>query len=265
MKEIDEESFKKLELKLLSNFKQFCDENNLTYYLAYGSLLGAVRHKGFIPWDDDIDITMPRNDYEKMIKILKTQKKDFTIFSYNDPVTYNHYFAKVSDKESQLESKYMKDIAGLGVFIDVFPMDTLYLSKKHQKQLVHKIKRIINMIEINCMQSYWPSTNFIKNLIKYFIYVYAKFKGIEYWMKKYEHLINYYSEIRDTEKKQYLFAYDILNEDIFIPKIDLEFEGEKYSCPNNYNIYLTSIYGDYKTLPPLEKQIANHDFKTYYK
>ena len=96
---------KSIELNLLLEFKRFCELNNLRYYLAYGTLLGAIRHKGFIPWDDDIDVIMPRNDYEKFIEIYVPSKENFLLRS-NKLGNFSAPFSKLVDSNTIVESKF---------------------------------------------------------------------------------------------------------------------------------------------------------------
>ena len=121
MKEISFEESKKLELDILLAVADFCNKNNLTYFLAYGTLIGAIRHKGFIPWDDDIDIQMPREDYNKFIETFSHER--YKTIAPGTPLS-KHSFVKVIDTETvkiEAHKKYKKGF--LGVDIDIFPLD----------------------------------------------------------------------------------------------------------------------------------------------
>lgn len=124
MKKIETEEMKKLELDMLIDVAKFCDENDIRYYLSGGTLLGAVRHKGFIPWDDDIDISMPRPDYLKFVSTYNGSSEFYQVQSIENNDKYWRTFAKVFDTRTYLKEdaiRMPKD--GNGVFIDIFPID----------------------------------------------------------------------------------------------------------------------------------------------
>lgn len=262
---ITEKKYKKICINLLERFAEYCKKHGLTYYLAYGSLLGAVRHNGLIPWDDDIDVQMPRKDYNKLIDLLKNNKSEFNLFYFNNPKEYGHYFAKISDVTTELKFHYMKDIQGLGVFIDVFPMDIVKLSSNNQRKLERKVKKVLTLLELSNMKKCWPANGIIKNITKNAIFFYVKLRGTRYWYKKYEKLIFNAQQKNESKKEQYIFAWSILEKDDFGNGVLLKYEKNRYSCPCNFDKYLKKEYGNYMEFPPEKDRKSVHDFDAYFK
>ena len=122
-KELTTKEIQAISLEVLKQIADLCDELNLRYYLAYGTLIGAVRHKGFIPWDDDVDIMMPRPDYDKLLKYLSTNKLPYlTLFNRQTCPEYPYMISRISDDRYILEMENEKSV-GMGVFIDIYPLD----------------------------------------------------------------------------------------------------------------------------------------------
>ena len=124
MEKLSLEELKKVELDILIWFADICEQEKLNYTLSYGTLLGAVRHKGFIPWDDDIDVAMPRPDYEKFIEYCNTHETHYKLIDIHNDKGYNYLFAKVYDPNTTIVEKYANRFkANYGVYIDIFPVD----------------------------------------------------------------------------------------------------------------------------------------------
>lgn len=266
MKEIGFDELKKIELDMLIFIDQFCKSNNLRYCLCGGTLLGAVRHKGFIPWDDDIDIFMPRPDYKKAIVLLKDSEKYYLMSSSDTGYYYN--FGKLVDSRTILIEQGVNAINNMGVYIDIFPLDGMPCSKKkcesHFKML-DKQRRKITSFSIE-------RPHFRKNLFYYFNnwihYIANKSGNVQFEQKKYLDLAMEYTY--DESENVYATGGSYKEKDIF-PKdwvssgVALEFEGEKFQGPSEYDSYLKQLYGDYMKLPPKEKQVTHHMFKAYWK
>ena len=139
MKEISSTSeMREIQLKMMDCIHHFCIKNKIKYSLAFGSLLGAVRHKGFIPWDDDIDIMMLRSDYELFVNTFNCYNSNYKVYDYRKDTQYYYAFAKVCDERTlRIESS---KVQGLGVFIDVFPIDYYADTEKEAKRIIKKAK-----------------------------------------------------------------------------------------------------------------------------
>ena len=259
MKEITINELKKIALSILIDVSKFCDNNGLTYYLCGGTLLGAIRHHGFIPWDDDIDIYMPRNDYEKFLNLYKSN--DYKVFCWKMQKDYYLPSAKVIDCRTCLFETKCKSVENIGVFIDIFPLDGLSNNINISKKILTKNaqKMRLNMFTIMTIDT------FLKKTLQFFVKMIfsSRFlcKQIEKQSRKY-----------DFENSEYVgvaFGYygsrEIMPKYIFESTTKVEFEGKLFSAPLHYDEYLTRLYGNYMELPSKDKQITHHSFKAYWK
>lgn len=125
MKELDIYKTQKIALEMLKVIANICEENNIDYFLAWGTLIGAVRHKGFIPWDDDVDILMPREDYNKFLKIFLNVTNNYDIYSVNNTDRYYISLSRIIDNTTIIigEKKSNEDQKDCGIFIDIYPLD----------------------------------------------------------------------------------------------------------------------------------------------
>ena len=266
MRELTFEEHKQYQLGVLKDVARFCDENGLRYYLAFGTLIGAVRHKGFIPWDDDIDIQMPRPDYEKFISEYKSDYFE-VISPYNE--RSKHTIVKVIDTRTIKIEKAVKYTKGeeLGVDIDVFPLDgqpdddvefLSYYSKK--RKLYKKFRFKISDYRQYSWKgkiAYLPGFILSKSITKNAI------------LDKVNQIVNEF----DYENSKYVGTTASLYESTknrtlkewYKDTIFMEFEGEKFKIPSGYHEILKKIYGDYMQLPPEEQRIAHHSNKIYLK
>src|SRR5690625_114441 len=139
MKALDLEEIKQIQLSILRRVAFFCKQHDIAYFLCGGTLLGAVRHKGFIPWDDDIDIMMPRPSYEKFLKEFKYEH--LSLYHYKKTKNYGYPFIKIGEDRTVLRETFIKKNIDMGVFIDVFPIDGF---PKKEKDIQNHVKRLRN-------------------------------------------------------------------------------------------------------------------------
>ncbi|MBC5625020.1 LicD family protein [Clostridium sp. NSJ-49] len=253
----------RLMFTILRDVDKICRENGIKYWLESGTLLGAIRHEGFIPWDDDIDIGMMREDYEKFKKIIKDKLSDDLY--YQDIFTDNgiqYSWCKIRHKYSKLIEESSSEYHE-GIFIDIFPYD--YFDSKdgkcasEKRKFIKKYKRVYNS-----MLPY--EKNLIKNIRRFLCKIYSK--TIE---KK--TLCDIITEARECYKKMNIasgsdyigYGFDILNFEEYIPtKImfplkEVTFCGESFFAPNDSDGYLSALYGDsYMNIPPEEERVYHN-------
>ena len=273
MIKLSPKEIKKIELDILKYFHNFCEENNLTYFLAYGTLLGAVRHKGFIPWDDDIDIFMPRNDYEKFFKKFykKNKNKNIEIISIYNNQKFYVPIIKLINKNTFLDEKCNKYQFPIGIWIDIFPLDNM--SSDLEKSLsLHRTVRFYNFFRYHKIWNF----KFLKNekiienikicthkLIQVLIY----FVSLKYLILKIDDISKKYKKEDNSKYIGYVASYDnsfLLERDWFKERVLLDFEGYKFWAPKEWDKVLKNNYGDYMKIPPENKR-KGHLIEAYWK
>lgn len=266
MKEIDSAGLKKIQLNILNEIDAFCKDNNIRYILLYGTLLGAVRHKGYIPWDDDIDIGMPRDDYEVFLEKFGTDR--YQLLDRTKDRNYPYAFGKVIDTMTVLKEPSQFDYPNMGVYVDVFAVDGLPDNEDERVKHARRANQIDHLRIIKSISYNYP-VSFKHKLIHFAIkglllpISLSKLLSIEEkHAKKYSFDTSDYVSVLTI---RHVHLYGILKKSYFTDLIDLKFEGHKYKCPAQYDEYLTTIYGDYMKLPPINEQVTRHHFDAYYK
>ncbi|MFR5876232.1 MAG: phosphorylcholine transferase LicD [Eubacterium sp.] len=263
MKEINSEELKQIQIGLINEFDKICRENNLKYSAGGGTLLGAVRHKGFIPWDDDVDVVMPRDDYEKLLN-LKFENENFAVMSHRYCRNYYYSFAKLIDKKTLLLEKNRPEKT-MGVYIDIFPLD--YVEKnddKFQKDMKKELKmrKFLDHLTSNPVSNGSKDYKFIfKKFVHFFSDPFRKaiLNSVDkkHIQKSGKYCINFVYNFRGSKQLVESKIWDELEY--------LDFEDTKILCFKDYDTFLSALYGDYMMLPPKEKQIAHHSFEAYFK
>lgn len=265
MKELSLQEIKQIELDILKVFHSFCVENNIRYFISHGTLLGAIRYKGFIPWDDDLDVLVPREDYDRLLTLFQDNER-YQLVAFEKNKDYAFPYAKLCDMTTRkVESGYNNGME-LGLDIDVFPLDhwdddleKAKLEVKHQKR---------NMFRLGLTKLHKPdSINPAKRFVKGIVMTLCKLRGSVYYLEK----IIQGANKPEQKGSRYMGGKawnvygerDILPAEVFAEAIELEFEGEKFFAPIGYDAFLTSLYGDYLPEPPVEKRKTHHSFKAY--
>ena len=265
MKELTLQELKEIEFEILKMFDAFCKENNIRYYLSHGTLLGAIRYKKFIPWDDDVDLLIPREDYNRMIELFQDTER-YKLFAFEKNPNYRYPIAKLCDMTTRKDEFSYNNGVELGVDIDLFPLDywddDLDKAKKEVKYIRKNMFRL-GLTKLKKPDSINPAKRFVKGIAMTF---YKTF-GSAYFIKK----IIKASDREEQKGSKYLGCKawcvygekGIIPADAFSETIEIEFEGEKFPAPKGYDKYLTCLYGDYLPEPPKEKQKTHHSFKAY--
>lgn len=259
------DQIKERELEILKYVHNFCKKHNLKYFINYGTLLGAVRHKGFIPWDDDIDISMPRKDYMKFIKLFLAQKSHYKILSIYNNKKYFNNFIKIIDDDTVIEDNRNYKTYKSGVFIDIFPYDRFdNLKVVNSTYILESLK----LLSFSKKENIQYNDSKLKDLIRRFFFYILKPINPKIFAYINEHLIRKYRKkngkfvglLASKFKYNEVFYFDTFDE-----LIDIEFEGYAFKAPKNYDKILTKFYGDYNKLPEKNKRYYSHEIKAYLK
>lgn len=265
-KQIKLNDIKKIQLNILDYVADFCEKNDIKYWLACGTLLGAIRHKGYIPWDDDIDIGMLRDDYNKFIELFNTNGSKYEVHNYKTDKNWHLAFSKVYDSETVLFEPDEKTGQQECVNIDVFVYDNAPDDFKDRKRIYKKKEfyRKLNSFRVN--SSFENPKNKKYNFLRYPLNFVLKIFPRNYFLKKMVNVSTKYINQNTKCVGNYSSKTDMVcSKKAFDKLVDVEFEGKKYKAPIGYDEYLTSFYGNYMKLPPKEKQVTHHSFVAYYK
>lgn len=261
--------YKQLLLDMLIELDRLCNEYNLQYSLAYGTLLGAVRHKGFIPWDDDMDVMMPREDYDKLRNIIGSDNSMSSIRFIDKKTDSDYYypFAKLCHKDTKLIESTFDHINNYGAYIDVFPMTRIPNEKKWNRY--KKWKYMFLLTAYSHMESYVKRDKSLMSTVKSLVQKASHFINTEYLLDR---LINSEEKLDEITKKKninhqlgLLWDHAKFPSDIFEKQKKCMFEGYMFNCTSDPETVLTASYGDYKTLPKMESQKPSHFLKCYIK
>ena len=253
--------------KVLAAIHDICGRHNIPYFVAFGTLLGAVRHKGFIPWDDDIDIIMTRDAYEKFCAIMPEETDDYYVLSGDTSPYYYFYFSRVCSRTATLKLKGIPDVDNLGPFVDIFILDKTsedLAERAAQNKEVRALNRKITYMLPARYYRTLPPKRRIKMLFNLPMRMRAGLlHGFNKIRQEREEIMQRY---RGSDSRLYKATY-IANweksyyyEDEIEDLVLTDFEDIKVYIPAVYDKLLTRIYGDYMQLPPVEQRVTHHHF-----
>ena len=236
MTELTMREIQLVSLEILHTVATICEEQNFRYSLIYGTLIGAIRHHGYIPWDDDVDIMMPRRDDDRYIIKMENEKP-----------------------------------YGMGVFIDIYPYDGLGTTEKEAVTYGMKGDRLSSLCYQSTREHFAieTTTSLFRKIIKYPVFIGSKLIGKDYFQKKLNQLV----KLKEYEDSNYIGCVVWLSggkKEIFLRKwfdetIMVPFEKYQFRVPKDYDEVLRHTYGDYMQLPPEKDRIGHHYFKAYRK
>lgn len=269
MRIIDIEELKRVQLDILKNVHVFCQQNHITYFLAYGTLIGAVRHKGFIPWDDDIDIVMPRRDYEKFVREFSHEdnSSQFYVLAPEINKQFPLPYGKVVDSRSVLIES-VENPYPMGVNIDLFPLDISPEDKSKAYKIMRRTQRwskfyVLKNTQINNTRVLW------KNIVLQLSHLFLWPLNNSVIIKK---ILSNAKANMDTCSPYYgMFVQCSMGKGYHMPQkwfesvVELPFEDYAFNCPVGYDEFLKEYYGDYMQMPPIDKRVSHHAFKAYWK
>jgi len=257
----------KKQLDILKAFISVCEKHHLQYFLVGGSTLGAIRHKGFIPWDDDIDVGMPRKDYDEFIKLQhEFNGTPYFIQNFKSDPCYIYNYGKLRDSSTTyIENFYKQHRINHGVWIDIFPIDGFSKVMMPREKLAKKVRHIWRQVYF----SYLPALrrkvhartffkdillNIVAGLFYVFDIAHYRNKHVEKFVRK--------IPIEEAVMAGNFFGFNMKREamdaNIFKEFIKVPFEDIEAYVPKDYDTYLRNLYGDYMKFPPKEKQVGHH-------
>lgn len=253
-------------LELALELKNICEQNKLKYFISGGTVLGSVRHSGFIPWDDDIDFAMPRSDYEKLKSIIKNTKNSrYWLISYENDQEYNEPNMKFVDKETLLLDETTLIPQKVNVWVDIFPLDGLPSDEKQRQNYFKKLlflRMIYQFSNIKHISTLRKNRKLIEKILIKIAQIIPFNKIFD--TKKRLKIIDNYLKNTSYEEAEYVFVgmgihkeKEIFPKNVYEPGQLMNFENEKFIGPHDEKTFLTQFYGDYLKIPSKDKQIAH--------
>lgn len=265
MRELTFEEVQRTAVGILFAVADFCERHGLRYYLHAGTLLGAVRHEGMIPWDDDVDIIMPRRDYEAFERLARTSLPEpYAFINWKDNWMMQHNFAKVYDRRTVLiEHAYREDFeVPLGVYIDIYPMDGAPRGRLQRWLHGHHILLLRIVLALGSLRTYpwnrWP-TRWAKAFFRWWLNE-GRAKRLH---GSIDRLAARYSFDDAVEWADYLGFRGVQD---YFPRAVVGrdrkelFEGRPFPVFASAEHYLRVTYGEYMTLPPKDERTSHHDY-----
>lgn len=254
----------KLQLKIAVEVKRICEKNDIAYFLDCGSMLGAVRHNGFIPWDDDMDIGFLREDYDRFIEVAQKELgKEFYLLTWDNNDEYPQPYAKLCLRETI----YQEKIAGNannkdnGIFVDLFPYDNVSDNRiiRFFNGVIRKI--VSHMLMIQCGYRVWEGKGFIKR-VKFFPLIMSSLVLSRKMLKRlFMHMAYMYKDAKTQEvgiEDGGVSLYWRYRRGDIEELFEVKFEEEDFPIPKNYDVLLKTAYGNYMELPPEDKRWVGH-------
>ena len=271
--ELSMQEIQAVSLEILKQVTDLCEKLELRYFLTWGTLIGAVRHNGFIPWDDDVDILMPRPDYEILLSYFSNHKiNNLTLYNRHTCPDYPYMISRVSDDRYILEMDNEKSV-GMGVFIDIYPMDGM----GNTLEEAVRFGRYTDFMSSMCYQAtrnhfaIENTTSIFRKIVKLPVFLCAKMIGKNWFQDRIEEYVDknkldYDSSVwvgdlvwlsggaKEILKREWLDEYE------YAP-----FGKYKFRIPKTFDLVLKQTYGDYMKLPPESERIGHHFYKAYKK
>ena len=261
----DISEIQQMELGIMEYIHEVCHKIGVKYFLSYGSLIGAVRHKGFIPWDDDMDICMLRDDYEKLQDYMIAHPDErYELMSYKNNVNYVYPFMKVQDNHTYLVEEDVRIDSDMGIYVDIFPVD----GYEDDQAFKDKMTKIIKKRQLSCytFKGITNTKSVVNSIIRYISVIIFYFTNTNKYVSQIDELAKS-RKVEDYELVDYV-VYKDMNKPVWkrewLEQVEAgSFEGKKFMIPKHYHEVLTSDYGNYMQLPPVEQQVSHHDFKLW--
>lgn len=262
----DQRKIQEADLLIFNVFLEICEKYNLDYFPADGTLLGAIRHHGFIPWDDDMDISLPRKSFEKLAAVLKYELPDNMYYSYFKDADYDskeiHYGIKIYSKDLQVITNFSGQEKKEDICIDIVPLDGMpnsILQNKIQQIRLLSLKAILKISQITNVGTYINNRPLIDRIIISFGFRlrFDRFLNTKKWCGRLDNALKKYDY--DVSSKVVLFWSDyrfreMVPKSCYEPTSKVRFEDLEINCPGGAELILSQIYGNYLEYPPEESR-----------
>lgn len=268
-RKVEKEELRRAQVEMLDAFVDFCDAHDLTYYLSGGTLLGAVRHRGFIPWDDDIDVNMPRPDADRLIDLTQGTLNDhIEIASPFGPVPHAVGFLRLCDKRYILNSSSLDGKASYytNLFVDIFPIEGLPSDPRRVRWHYWIASGLITMRKLAYFKGVSGKMGVTKTL-RLAARPIARLMGYRFWNRLLLRTARKYKyddcDYVGVVTSNFHTIEEYIERESYGTPVKVEFEGKMYNGPANAHQYLKNLYGDYMVLPPVEKRGDHHHFAVF--
>ena len=267
MRKLEIEEYKAIVVQILVKIDRICRENNLKYMLMFGTLIGAVRHHGFIPWDDDIDIAMPRADYCRLMEIIRQGEYGINFISIENNADTIYPFGKICDIRTKAKEKNFKSVEGYGAFVDVFPLDYLPEDPRERKAFCRKCNNLIRLITHSARIDYSRECALPVRLARTIAFYTGKLFNTQSLIRRLEHLQTECNKANQGSSHMGIpwgfHADELYPSEMLADVTEAEFEGYSLFIPAQYDSILKMRYGDYMKLPPEKERVYSHSIDCY--
>lgn len=255
-------------LSILKSITKECEEQGLRYSLAFGTLIGAIRHKGFIPWDDDVDIMMPRPDYERLLKYLAIHPiKNLKVFNHKTTSNYLYGITRICDTRYRIIEEGRVD-CGMGVFVDIYPLDGLADDYKDAKKEIMKNdgdRDIVCQLIWENSRKLFVSWGLKASVQHFFNTLVRRFHGTQYYLSRMEQrsMSKLFNSYKYVGVPNWNWTRCVFQRSWFDKFVKVHFEDGDFYAVSAYAEMLREEYGDYMQLPPMEQRVYHHCYKAY--
>lgn len=262
MIQITLDEMKRIELEIMDEIDRVCRENDIQYYIGYGSLIGAMRHGGFIPWDDDMDIFMFRADYERFFEVFREKgRSPYKLVSWRDQSSPSHFF-KVVDTSTLVEETYLDKSLSGGVWVDVFPYDEIDVNDKEPFDQVNKYGALRYLAVSDPKSGSTPLVRLGQRVMHVLGGLKAAYKYADKMDQASQKLAKSGGSSDIVADVVAHTRMDIIYPKSLFEPMEVDFEGHTYFAPKGYEEYLRIAYGDWRALPP-EDQREPHSCRAF--